>query len=72
MDYYKEKRTFYEWTRNIIKNAGNQGVDYKMLNLAVMERFGYGKKLLNDYLEKLAEADLINVKGDRITWKGLN
>lgn len=67
--YYKNlKNCFAQIKRTILESP--EPVNYATLEYVVLENYGYGKKILNNMLEKLINASVIKVNKDGKFIKG--
>lgn len=67
--YYKEIRLCFARIRLTILESP-EPVSYSTLEYVVLENFGFGKKILNNMLEKLINASVIKVNKDGKFIKG--
>lgn len=68
MTFYDDKKKFYIFVKKVIKQNPD-GITQEELILKINFKFGFGKKILMDFLENLHETGQISFGEGLIIWK---
>jgi len=69
-NYYRIRQEAFEEIKKIIKNSGESGINTAFLEKHLLERYGFSKRVLNEFLRVLDNTDnIIIINNNVVRWK---